>query len=113
MLTVAHKQAYVVEIFASNKIALNMLAGKHLLWAGQTKAPLPAVMENEAKSSKRSQPHAELNRILQSWIAEEEVKAPAVSRGPDVTLWTEAELAQGLKVRPRNYPGRTRPKKHR
>ena len=43
-------------------------------------------------------------QTLQSWIAEEKVKAPAVLRAAGVRLWTDADLAQVLKVKPRNYP---------
>jgi hypothetical protein len=41
---------------------------------------------------------------LQAWIAGKRVKAPAVLRAAGVRLWTEADLAQVLKVKPRNYP---------
>jgi excisionase family DNA binding protein len=43
-------------------------------------------------------------QTLQTWIAEERVKAPAVIRAAGVRLWTETDLAQVLKVKPRNYP---------
>jgi len=43
-------------------------------------------------------------QTLQTWIAGEKVKAPAVIRAAGVRLWTEADLARVLKVKPRNYP---------
>ena len=51
-------------------------------------------------------------QTLQSWIAEEKVKAPAVLRAAGVRLWTDSDLAQVLKVKPRNYP-RKRKRKER
>lgn len=50
-------------------------------------------------------------QTLQTWIAEKKVKAPAI-HAAGVRLWTEADLAQVLKVRPRNYPRRSKRKKH-
>jgi excisionase family DNA binding protein len=49
-------------------------------------------------------------QTLQSWIAEKRVKAPAVLRAAGVRLWTESDLAQVMKVKPRNYPRKVRPK---
>jgi len=49
-------------------------------------------------------------QTLQSWIAEEKVKAPAVLRAAGVRLWTESDLAQVLKVKPRNYPRKAKRK---
>ena len=43
-------------------------------------------------------------QTLQTWIAERKVKAPAVLRTAGIRLWTDADLAQVLKVKPRNYP---------
>jgi excisionase family DNA binding protein len=43
-------------------------------------------------------------QTLQAWIADERVKAPAVLRSAGVRLWTESDLAQVLKVKPRKYP---------
>jgi excisionase family DNA binding protein len=43
-------------------------------------------------------------QTLQAWIAEKRIKAPAVIRAAGVRLWTDADLAQVLKVKPRNYP---------
>lgn len=43
-------------------------------------------------------------QTLQTWITEQKVKAPAVIRAAGVRLWTPADLAQVLKVKPRNYP---------
>jgi DNA-binding transcriptional MerR regulator len=43
-------------------------------------------------------------QTLQTWIAGRKVKAPAVLRTAGVRLWTETDLAQVLKVKPRNYP---------
>jgi len=43
-------------------------------------------------------------QTLQAWIAEERVKAPAVIRAAGVRLWTDADVAEVLKVEPRNYP---------
>ena len=51
-------------------------------------------------------------QTLQSWIAEEKVKAPAVLRAAGVRLWTASDLAEVLKVKPRNYP-RKRKRKER
>ena len=50
-------------------------------------------------------------QTLQAWIAEERVKAPAVIRAAGVRLWTDNDLAQVLKVKPRNYPRKVRSKK--
>ena len=50
-------------------------------------------------------------QTLQTWIAEGKVKAPTVLRAAGVRLWTETDLAQVLKVKPRNYPRRVRAKK--
>jgi excisionase family DNA binding protein len=50
-------------------------------------------------------------QTLQAWIAEEKVKAPAVIRAAGVRLWTEADLAGVLKVKPRNYPRKARRKR--
>jgi excisionase family DNA binding protein len=50
-------------------------------------------------------------QTLQAWIAEDRVKAPAVIRAAGVRLWTETDLAQVLKVKPRNYPRKVRSKK--
>jgi excisionase family DNA binding protein len=50
-------------------------------------------------------------QTLQSWIAEEKVKAPAVLRAAGVRLWTESDLARVLKVKPRNYPRVAKAKK--
>jgi excisionase family DNA binding protein len=43
-------------------------------------------------------------QTLQTWIAKKRVKAPAVIRAAGVRLWTEADVADVLKVKPRNYP---------
>jgi transposase len=43
-------------------------------------------------------------QTLQSWIAEEKVKAPAVLRAAGVRLWTESDLVRVLKLKPRKYP---------
>jgi len=50
-------------------------------------------------------------QTLQAWIAEERVTAPAVIRAAGVRLWTETDLAQVLKVKPRNYPRKATAKK--
>jgi excisionase family DNA binding protein len=50
-------------------------------------------------------------QTLQSWIAEEKVKAPAVLRAAGVRLWTDSDLAQVLKVKPRNYPRKAKTKR--
>jgi excisionase family DNA binding protein len=50
-------------------------------------------------------------QTLQAWIARKKVKAPAVIRAAGVRLWTEDDLAQVVKVKPRNYPRRGKPKK--
>jgi len=42
-------------------------------------------------------------QTLQAWIARKRVKAPAVIRAAGVRLWTESDLAQVLKVKPRKY----------
>jgi DNA-binding transcriptional MerR regulator len=47
-------------------------------------------------------------QTLQTWIAGEKVKAPAVIRAAGVRLWTEADLTRVLKVKPRNYPRRVK-----
>jgi excisionase family DNA binding protein len=52
-------------------------------------------------------------QTLQTWIADKKCKAPAVIRAAGVRLWTEADLAQVLKVKPRNYPRNAKPKKRR
>lgn len=58
--------------------------------------------------------HAGVSRqTLQTWIAERKVKAPAVIKAAGVRLWTDAELAEVLKVKPRNYPRKRKPKGHR
>jgi excisionase family DNA binding protein len=50
-------------------------------------------------------------QTLQAWIAEEKVRAPAVMRAAGVRLWTERDLAQVLKVKPRSYPRGAKAKK--
>jgi len=50
-------------------------------------------------------------QTLQTWIAAEKVKAPAVIRAAGVRLWTEADVAQVLKVKPRSYRREMKPKK--
>ena len=50
-------------------------------------------------------------QTLQTWIAEKRVSAPAVIRAAGVRLWNETDLAQVLKVTPRNYPRKVKPKK--
>jgi excisionase family DNA binding protein len=50
-------------------------------------------------------------QTLQTWIAAEKVKAPAVIRAAGVRLWTEADVAQVLKVKPRSYRREVKPKK--
>ncbi len=50
-------------------------------------------------------------QTLQTWIAEQRIKAPAVIRAAGVRLWTESDLARVLKVKPRNYPRRSKAKK--
>jgi excisionase family DNA binding protein len=50
-------------------------------------------------------------QTLQTWIAKDRVKAPAVIRSAGVRLWTAADLARVLKVKPRNYPRKVKPKK--
>jgi excisionase family DNA binding protein len=50
-------------------------------------------------------------QTLQAWIAEERVKAPAVIRAAGVRLWSDADVALVLKVKPRNYPRKARSKK--
>jgi excisionase family DNA binding protein len=52
-------------------------------------------------------------QTLQAWIAELKVKAPAVIKAAGVRLWTDAELAEVLKVKPRNYPRKPKRKKPR
>jgi excisionase family DNA binding protein len=49
-------------------------------------------------------------QTLQAWIAGKRVKAPAVIHAAGVRLWTESDLAQVLKVKPRNYPRGVRAK---
>jgi excisionase family DNA binding protein len=43
-------------------------------------------------------------QTLQSWIREKKVKGPAIVRAAGVRLWTEADVAEVLKIKPRNYP---------
>jgi DNA-binding transcriptional MerR regulator len=43
-------------------------------------------------------------QTLQAWITDDKVVAPAVIRAAGVRLWTDADLAQVLKVKPRKYP---------
>jgi len=50
-------------------------------------------------------------QTLQTWIAEKRVKAPAVIRAAGVRLWSDADVAQVLKVKPRNYPRKATAKK--
>jgi len=58
--------------------------------------------------------HAGVSRqTLQAWIAERKVRAPAVIKAAGVRLWTDAELAEVLKVKPRNYPRKPKIKRHR
>jgi len=47
-------------------------------------------------------------QTLQAWIAEGKVKAPAVIKAAGVRLWTDADLAVVLKVRPRKYPRKSK-----
>jgi excisionase family DNA binding protein len=49
-------------------------------------------------------------QTLQTWIAQRKVKAPAVIRAAGIRLWTAADLAKVLKVKPRVYPRRVNPK---
>jgi excisionase family DNA binding protein len=50
-------------------------------------------------------------QTLQAWIAGKKVKAPAVLRAAGVRLWTEADLARVLKVKPRKYPRKIKRRK--
>jgi excisionase family DNA binding protein len=52
-------------------------------------------------------------QTLQAWIAGGKVKAPAVIQAAGVRLWTDAELAEVLKVKPRNYPRKAKAKRRR
>jgi MerR HTH family regulatory protein len=52
-------------------------------------------------------------QTLQAWITEDKVVAPAVIRAAGVRLWTEADLAQVLKVKPRRYPRKPKRTKRR
>jgi excisionase family DNA binding protein len=52
-------------------------------------------------------------QTLQAWIAVRKIKAPAVILAAGVRLWTDADVAQVLKVKPRKYPRKVKPKKHR
>jgi len=49
-------------------------------------------------------------QTLQAWIATGRVKAPEVINAAGIRLWTDADLAVVLKVRPRKYPRKA--KKH-
>jgi excisionase family DNA binding protein len=50
-------------------------------------------------------------QTLQAWIAGKKIKAPALIRAAGVRIWTETDLAQVLKVKPRNYPRRPKAKR--
>jgi DNA-binding transcriptional MerR regulator len=52
-------------------------------------------------------------QTLQAWIAGRKVKAPAVIKAAGVRLWTDADLAEVLKVKPRNYPRKPKTKRRR
>lgn len=52
-------------------------------------------------------------QTLQTWIAGKRVKAPAVIRAAGVRLWTEGDLAEVLKMKPRNYPRGAKAKRRR
>jgi hypothetical protein len=52
-------------------------------------------------------------QTLQTWIAEGRVKAPPVIAAAGLRLWTKADLALVLEVKPRNYPRKEKPKKKR
>jgi len=52
-------------------------------------------------------------QTLQAWIAREKIKAPAVIKAAGVRLWTDAELAAVLKVKPRSYPRKAKTKRRR
>jgi excisionase family DNA binding protein len=43
-------------------------------------------------------------QTLQAWIVEKRVSAPAVMRSAGVRLWTERDVEEVLKVKPRRYP---------
>jgi excisionase family DNA binding protein len=43
-------------------------------------------------------------QTLQTWIAENRVKAPRVIAAAGVRIWSETDLAKVLKVKRRNYP---------
>jgi excisionase family DNA binding protein len=49
-------------------------------------------------------------QTLQAWIAEGKIKAPDVIEAAGVRLWTDADLAVVLKVKPRKYPRKAKPK---
>ncbi len=49
-------------------------------------------------------------QTLQAWISADKVRAPDVIRAAGVRLWTETDLAQVLKVKPRNYPRKAKRK---
>ena len=50
-------------------------------------------------------------QTLQAWIAGGKITAPDVIKAAGVRLWTDAELAAVLKVKPRNYPRKATSKK--
>jgi hypothetical protein len=43
-------------------------------------------------------------QTLQAWIVEKRVSAPAIMQSAGVRLWTERDVAEVLKVKPRDYP---------
>ncbi len=52
-------------------------------------------------------------QTLQAWIAVKKIKAPAVMQAAGVRLWTDADVNRVLKLKPRKYPRKAKPKKHR
>ncbi|MGC1452567.1 MAG: helix-turn-helix domain-containing protein [Candidatus Sulfotelmatobacter sp.] len=52
-------------------------------------------------------------QTLQAWIAVRKIKAPAIIEAAGVRLWTDADVSQVLKVKPRRYPRKVKAKKRR
>jgi DNA-binding transcriptional MerR regulator len=69
-------------------------------------------MSSKVYSTRQIAEKAGVSRqTLQTWIAEERVKAPEVISAVGVRLWTESDLANVLKVKPRKYPRKPKSKR--
>jgi excisionase family DNA binding protein len=58
--------------------------------------------------------HAGISRqTLYAWISKGRIKGPAVVKAAGVRLWTDSELSEVLKVKPRTYPRKRKARRRR